>query len=156
MGVPSAGFRRFGFETAPLDLVRKTFAVTRFQHRNCLKIRMREALPLDRPAMISEKTSKRAPASPGTDGPAVAEIYAYIAARNLLLREVEENTIEANLRRATAANDFAESCLRPARSPYEGQALPEAEAARERQHCKAVKVRLAELRARLGRRHRVA
>jgi hypothetical protein len=116
---------------------------------------MREALPLDRPATISENASQRAPASSGTNV-AASEICAYIAARNLLLRDVEENTTEANLRRATAANDFAENCLGPARSPYEAQALPEAEAARERQHCKAVKVRLAELRARAGRRHRVA
>ena len=106
--------------------------------------------------MISEKASQPAPASPGTNGPAVTEIYAYIAARNLILREVEENTNEANLRRATAANDFADNCLRSAHSPYEAQALSEAEAARERQHCKAVKVRLAELRARLGPRHRAA
>ena len=106
--------------------------------------------------MISEKASQPAPASPEANGPAVAEIHAYIAARNLLLREAEENTTEANLRRATAANEFAENCLRPARSPYEAQSLPEDEAARERQHCKAVKVRLAELRARLGPRHRAA
>ena len=105
--------------------------------------------------MISEKASQQAPA-PTETSPAVAEIHAYLAARNLLLREAEENTTEAHLRRATAANEFAENCLRPARSPYQAQALPEAEAARERQHCKAVKVRLAELRARLGRRHRAA
>ena len=104
---------------------------------------------------MTSKNASQAPAPPATN-PAVAEIHAYLAARNLLLREAEENTTEANLRRATAANEFAESCLRPARSPYQAQALPEAEAARERQHCKAVKVRLAELRARLGRRHRAA
>jgi hypothetical protein len=88
--------------------------------------------------------------------PAISEIHAYLAARNLVLREAEENTTELNLRRAMSANDFAENCLRPARSPYEAQALPEVEAARERQHCQAVKVRLAELRTRLGRRHRAA
>ncbi|MEO6970288.1 MAG: hypothetical protein ABI217_05290 [Chthoniobacterales bacterium] len=114
---------------------------------------MQETLPLDRPTMISENASQQVPASPATT---VSEIYAYIAARNLLLRELEENTTDTNLRRATTANQFAENCLRPARSPYEAQALPEAEAARERQHCNAVKLRLAELRARLGRRHRAA
>jgi hypothetical protein len=117
---------------------------------------MRETLPLERPAMISKNASQRAPVSSGANCSTVCEIYAYIAARNLLLREVEENTTEVNLRRATAANDFAENCLRPARSPYEAQALSEAEAARERRHCKAVKVRLAELRARLGPRHHAA
>ena len=115
---------------------------------------MRETLPLDRPTRTSEKAP--APASACATPETSAEIYAYLAARNLLLREAEEKTTETNLRRATAANEFAENCLRPARSPYEAQALPEAETARERQHCKAVKMRLAELRARLGRRHRAA
>jgi hypothetical protein len=88
--------------------------------------------------------------------PAVLEIRAYLSARNLLLREAEENTTEANLRRATSANEFAEECLRPARVPYQDQALSDAEADRERQHCKAVKMRLAELRARLAIRRRAA
>lgn len=80
------------------------------------------------------------------------EIHAYLFSRNLLLREAEENTTEINLRRAAAANEFAEECLRPACSPYQAQGLPEAEATRERQHCRAVKVRIAELRARAGQR----
>jgi hypothetical protein len=88
--------------------------------------------------------------------PAITEIHAYLAARNLVLREAEENTTDLNLRRAASANEFAENCLRPARSPYQAQTLPAAEAARERQHCQAVKLRLAELRTRLGRRHRAA
>ena len=102
----------------------------------------------------SEKISQD---SAGSDpSPAITEIHAYLAARNLVLREAEENTTESNLRRAMSANEFAENCLRPARSPYEAQSLSEAEAARERQHCQAVKMRLAELRTRLGRRHRAA
>ena len=88
--------------------------------------------------------------------PAVPEIRAYLAARNLLLREAEENTIETNLRRATAANEFAEECLHEMGAPYQDQALSEVEAERERQHCKAVKMHLAELRARLGLRRRAA
>ena len=116
---------------------------------------MRETLPLDRPTTISENAPQQVPVKPETN-PAASEIHAYLAARNLLLREAEENTTETNLRRATAANEFAENCLRPSRSPYQAQSLSEAEAARERQHCKAVKLRLAELRARLGRRHRAA
>lgn len=116
---------------------------------------MRETLSLERPTKIFQSAPQPFPGSPEASG-TVSEIYAYIAARNLLLREVEENTTESNLRRATSANEFAENCLRPARSPYQAQSLPEAEAARERRHCQAVKVRLAELRARLGRHHRAA
>jgi hypothetical protein len=73
--------------------------------------------------------------------------------RDLLLAEAEKIGTEGSLQRARSANDFAETCLRPARSPYEAQSLPEPEAARERQRCKIVKVRIAELRARLGTRH---
>jgi hypothetical protein len=116
---------------------------------------MQETLPLDRPIITSEAASQKIVASPATSS-TTPEIYAFIAARNLLLRELEENTTAVNLRRATAANEFAENCLRPARSPYQAQSLSETEAARERQHCKAVKVRLAELRIRLSRRHRAA
>lgn len=116
---------------------------------------MRETLPLNRSTRISKEAQQ--PASAAFDrSAAVAEIHGYLAARNLLLRMAEENTTEANLRRAAAANDFAENCLHPVRSPYQAQSLPEADAARERQHCKAVKVRIAELRARAGLRHRAA
>ncbi len=95
------------------------------------------------------------PSSPNQNE-AAPEIQAYLAARNLLLRVAEENTTETNLRRAADANDFAETCLQPARSPYEAQSLSEAEATRERQHCKAVRMRIAELRARAGLRRRAA
>ncbi len=87
---------------------------------------------------------------------AALEIHSYLAARDLLLREADANTTEVNLRRAWAANEFAESCLRSSRSPYQAQALPEAEAAREQLCCNAVKVRLAQLRARAGLRRRAA
>lgn len=110
---------------------------------------MQLTLPLDQPANISGQATRQTP-SPAAANCAAVEIHAYIAARDLLLRETEANTTEANLRRVAAANEFTESCLRPARSPYEAQSLPEAEAARERQHCRAVKVRIAELRARAG------
>ena len=107
---------------------------------------MSATLPFHPTIMTCENSS-----SAGQDEAAL-EIHAYLAARNLLFREAEENTTESNLRRAAAANDFAERCLRPARSPYQAQALPKSEAVRERQHCAAVKVRLAELRLRLRRR----
>ena len=114
---------------------------------------MQATLPLYQPAMNSQKTMRKTPAPPAP-GSASGEIHAYLAARDLLLREAEADTTESHLRRAWAANELAESWLRPARFPYEAQSLPEAEAARERLRCNAVKVRLAQLRTRAGlRRH---
>jgi hypothetical protein len=77
---------------------------------------------------------------------AVEEINAYIAVRDGLLVEAEEITTRAALDRVTIANEFVETCLRPARSPYEAQCLVETDAIRERKRCAAVKVRIAELR----------
>jgi hypothetical protein len=91
--------------------------------------------------MISETHSS------SNQSEAALEIHAYLGARNLLLRQAEENTTEVNLRRAADANDFAEKCLRPAGSPYEAQSLPAMEAARERQNSKAVRVRNDEVRS---------
>jgi hypothetical protein len=51
----------------------------------------------------------------------------------------------ARLDRLTIANEFVETCLRPARSPYEAQCLAEIDAIRERKRCASVKVRIAEL-----------
>ena len=116
---------------------------------------MQATLPLHQPAMNSQKTMRKSPVPPATDG-ASGEIHAYLAARDLLLREAEANTTESHLRRAWAANELAENWLRPARSPYEAQSLPEAEAARERLRCNAVKVRLAQLRTRAGLRQHAA
>lgn len=87
-----------------------------------------------------------------TTGCATVEIHSYLAARDLLLHEAENTPTEANLRRALAANEFAETCLRPARSPYQAQSLPETEAARERLRCRAIKHQIAELRQRSARR----
>jgi hypothetical protein len=77
---------------------------------------------------------------------AVEEINAYIAVRDGLLVEAEEITTRARLDRVTIANEFVETCLRPARSPYEAQCLVETDAIRERKRCAAVKVRIAQLR----------
>ncbi len=115
---------------------------------------MQALLPLQS-VMISHNSVRRSSVAPATSD-AVHEIHSYLAARNISLREAEENTTEASLRRAATANDFVENCLRPARAPYQAQSLPEAEAARERQHCQAVKVRIADLRARAGLRRRAA
>lgn len=79
----------------------------------------------------------------------VEEINAYIAVRDNLLAEAEEQMTEAKVRSACVANEHVESCLKPARPPYEGQHLPEVEAIHERKRCEAAKARLAELRAQI-------
>src|SRR5256885_10014182 len=76
----------------------------------------------------------------------IAEINAYIAIRDQLLAEAEEQCSREKLASTTLANDFVEGCLKPTRTPYEGQCLPEADAIQERQHCTAVRERIAELR----------
>lgn len=78
----------------------------------------------------------------------VDEINAYVAIRDIALGEAEKDPSSINLERTRIANDFVENCLKPARSPYESQHLPETDAARERGRCQAVKVRLSLLRAR--------
>src|SRR5256885_13693790 len=75
-----------------------------------------------------------------------AEINAYIAIRDQLLAEAEEVRTSAKLASTGLANDFVQGCLQPARSPYEAQCLPEADAIRERKRCEAVRNRLVELR----------
>jgi hypothetical protein len=113
---------------------------------------MQATLSLHPTARNSKKTSAITPAVES----ASVEIHSYLAARDLLLRAADVNTNEANLRCAWAANEFAESCLRPARAPYHAQVLPEAEAACERRRCTSVRLRLAELRVRSGLRVRAA
>ena len=75
------------------------------------------------------------------------DIRAYATIRDLALAEAEKITNPLNLERVRIANDFVENALKPARSPYETQSLPEGDAARERQRCEAVKVRLSLLHA---------
>jgi hypothetical protein len=77
------------------------------------------------------------------------EIQAYATIRDLALAEAEKATNTLNLERARIANEFVENTLKPAKSPYEAQHLPEGDAARERQRCEAVKVRLSLLNAHL-------
>jgi hypothetical protein len=76
----------------------------------------------------------------------VAEINAYIAIRDQLLAEAEELNSNAKLASTALANDFVEVCLKPARSPYEAQCLPESDAVRERKRCEVVRDRIAHLR----------
>ena len=76
---------------------------------------------------------------------ALHEIETYIAIRDSFLAEAERITTDATLHRACMANDIVEKCLKSARTPYEAQYLPEAEAIRERKRCEAVKVRIGKL-----------
>jgi len=78
------------------------------------------------------------------------EIRAYATIRDLALAEAERVTDMLNLQRARIANEFVENSLKPARTPYESQHLPEGDAARERQRCEAAKVRLSLLHAHLA------
>jgi hypothetical protein len=80
---------------------------------------------------------------------AVDEIHAYIAIRDNLLAQAEIDVNGAILKRVRLANDLVESCLKTAGTPYQTQNLGETDATRERQRCKAVRNRVAELRAAL-------
>jgi hypothetical protein len=75
----------------------------------------------------------------------VAEINAYIAIRDQLLAEAEKLHSSTKLASTILANDFVEGCLKPARSPYQAECLPESDAARERQRCEAVRERIKKL-----------
>src|SRR6266550_2195430 len=76
---------------------------------------------------------------------AVEEIHAYIAIRDGLLAEAEKKPTCELLRRLATANDFVEHWLKPARTPYEAQFLPEIDATRERLRCETVKTRIVQL-----------
>jgi len=103
------------------------------------------------PKNISQKrfVPQTKPSEFGMNSYVVDEINAYVAIRDIALAEAEKDPSSVNLERARIANDFVENCLKPARSPYESQHLPETDAARERGRCQAVKVRLSLLRAHL-------
>lgn len=89
----------------------------------------------------------RRPSAEAASGEASTEIHAYIAARDLAVAEAERSMTDVTLNRAFLANDLVESFLAPARSPYQAQCLPPAEAARERQRCDGLKRRIQQLRA---------
>lgn len=81
---------------------------------------------------------------------AAGEINAYTAIRDGLLAIAEKVTTRGTLDSLSIANEFVENCLFAARSPYEAQSLPEADAARERNRCLAVRARIAALSAKLA------
>jgi hypothetical protein len=113
-------------------------------------MRLSEAPPL--PEMfqhIASPARTQCPSSSKVSSEAIDEINAYIAVRDHALADAERVPTRGTVDRALLANEFVESCLRPARSPYQAQALPEANAADERGRCAAAKVRLAQLSARL-------
>ena len=91
-----------------------------------------------------------APSTNKVSSDAVEEINAYIAVRDQSLAAAERVPTRGTVDRALLANEFVESCLRPVRSPYQAQGLPEANAADERERCAAAKARLAQLSAGLG------
>ena len=76
-----------------------------------------------------------------------AEIYAYIAARDLAFANAERSPSEMSLNRAYLANELVANCLKPARSPYQAQSFSEVEAMHERSRSAAVLNRIAQLRA---------
>jgi hypothetical protein len=80
----------------------------------------------------------------------VDEINAYAVIRDIALAEAEKEPSSLNLERLRIANDFVKDCLKPARPSYKAQHLPEADAARERDRCRDVRVRLTSLRAHLA------
>ena len=77
---------------------------------------------------------------------AIGEINAYIAIRDELLAEAEEVKTSSKLASLAIANNFVETCLTPARSPYQAQYLPQTDAMRERQRCDEIKLRITDLR----------
>jgi hypothetical protein len=97
------------------------------------------------------KTSVQPAPKADTPDPVAEEIFSFIAVRDVLLAEAEEQPTETSLHRVWMANEFVERCLEPARPPYQAQSLPAAEANFERRRCKTVRVRLAALRSRIHR-----
>jgi hypothetical protein len=95
------------------------------------------------PRLRAASTSSSRSGSPE----ASAEIHAYIATRDLAVADAERNVTSTTLNRAFLANELVQNCLKPARTPYSSQALPEGEAATERKRCDAVQCRIAQLRA---------
>ena len=94
------------------------------------------------------KTSTRR-RQPANSEYVIGEINAFIAIRDELLAEVEEAKTEYKLHSLIVANNFVETCLTPARSPYDMQVLPESDARRERERCEEIKRRVQDLKNQL-------
>ena len=114
-------------------------------------MRLTEAAPL--PTVFQHTISPartRSASSNKVSSEAIEEINAYIAVRDRSLADAERVPTRGTVDRALLANEFVETCLRPVRSPYQAQALPEAHAADQRKRCAAAKARLAQLSSRLA------
>ena len=106
-------------------------------------------MPLTISSPTSRTTGKGRPEKKGQHPNSeyvIGEINAFIAIRDELLAEVEEAKTPSKLDSLIVANNFVESCLTPARSPYDMQFLPESAAKRERKRCEQIKRRVADLR----------
>ena len=105
-------------------------------------------LAIDSILPAAKRESRTTPTISSAFGSAysIAEINAYIAIRDQLLAEAEKQRTSAKLASVILANDFVEGCLKPGRTPYEAQCLPEPDAIRERQRCESVRSRISELR----------
>ena len=78
---------------------------------------------------------------------AIDDINAYIAVRDGLVGEAEQETTEAAIERLVLANNFIANCLRPTRPQYMTQCLPEVDSVRELKRCHAVDAHIVKLRA---------
>jgi hypothetical protein len=82
---------------------------------------------------------------------AIDEINAYIAVRDGLLEEAEQNPTGVGIERLILANNFVANCMRPTCHPYITQCLPDVDSVRELKQCHAVDAQIVKLRARLVR-----
>ena len=89
-------------------------------------------------------TKKHFSTSTGS-APGCAEVSAYIALRDILLEQAQENPTPENIGRARTANEFIENCLGEVRLPYEAQYMSEDDAAAERKNCAVARKRIASL-----------
>ena len=101
-------------------------------------------------AKSQPKLSTSKATEPESSACIIEEINTFIAIRDYLLTAAEASKTEEQINRASLANEVVETCLRPARHPYEAQSLPQADAIRERKRCLAAKSRIAKLRAELS------
>ena len=99
------------------------------------------------PSQLHRKSSVKSADDFASTHYAIEEIGAYVAARDSLVHEAEQNPTQAAIKRARLANDFVENCLKPAHQPYAAQYLPEADAIRELQRCRDLATKIGTLSA---------
>jgi hypothetical protein len=115
---------------------------------NCFKPFM-QLIPPASPlfALLESQSHQPKPTPRPIDRPSsqnpVHEVETYIQIRDNFVAEAERTLTPKALERATLANEFVATCVKPARGPYQAQYLPEPVAMRERQRCEAITNRLA-------------